>query len=340
MIEQQIEPASRKAQEAVEQIIRDALASTDVESIRQRLADAEARHAQMRADFAAAEARIVTLRADHHTALASGQTADTALVVSQIAQATEAMSLLRAGSESFFPTIAKIKDELAQAEKLAISVGCSARFSDARQAAEEAAEKVSSLRARHLREIIAAERELAEAAALHVELEFRADSFLAVPTIATDNPELMATSMAFILDRLPGDRLDLSHLKIGDAGVQALVACPAAAKLHTLKLQDCGITDDGLKFIADAPYLTGLRWLDVFGNQITGRGGWYLLNSMHLPNLARLSIPHDHYTFGDKLFASLCQRFPGYIMDGSELDRPVIRQPFSPQFRAVTPMSS
>lgn len=62
------------------------------------------------------------------------------------------------------------------------------------------------------------------------------------------------------------------------------------SELTSLRLAQCGLTDDAAEVLAGCHDLARLRHLDLEHNQLTGRGVTALLTSPHLNNLAFLSL--------------------------------------------------
>lgn len=67
--------------------------------------------------------------------------------------------------------------------------------------------------------------------------------------------------------------LDLGGNGLDDGGVRAVARSPAAPNLRALALNDNGqVTADGVKAVADSPFLTGLVELDLSGNDVSDAG--------------------------------------------------------------------
>lgn len=67
--------------------------------------------------------------------------------------------------------------------------------------------------------------------------------------------------------------LDLGRNELDDAGVRVLARSPALANLRCLTLNDNGaVSADGVKAVADSPFLAGLTELDLSGNDVSDAG--------------------------------------------------------------------
>ncbi|WP_405796358.1 hypothetical protein [Streptomyces sp. NBC_01506] len=71
--------------------------------------------------------------------------------------------------------------------------------------------------------------------------------------------------------------LDLSYLRIGGPGAQALAASAMTGRMHTLDLRYCSLDDVGLAALSAAPGLADLRRLHLQGNSLTAEG----MRSLH-----------------------------------------------------------
>jgi uncharacterized protein (TIGR02996 family) len=85
--------------------------------------------------------------------------------------------------------------------------------------------------------------------------------------------------------------LDLAFTGLDDAGVAALAASTALPRLTTLSLGDNeGVSSEGIGSLADSPFLSGLRSLDLSGNDIDERGIRALVASRTLSRLDTLRL--------------------------------------------------
>jgi uncharacterized protein (TIGR02996 family) len=84
--------------------------------------------------------------------------------------------------------------------------------------------------------------------------------------------------------------LSLRGRGLGDAGVQALVACPRLALLTALDLAGNDIGDPGIRALAGSPFLTRLRFLDLRDNRFQLVLLEPLAASPHLPGLRELAL--------------------------------------------------
>jgi Leucine-rich repeat (LRR) protein len=85
------------------------------------------------------------------------------------------------------------------------------------------------------------------------------------------------------------ERLDLSH---NDLAPDSLAALQAPA-LNTLSLRTTGLTDEGTRWLAQAPQLAPLVELDLFDNTIGPAGGVALAGSKVLTSLQRLDLTRN-----------------------------------------------
>jgi uncharacterized protein (TIGR02996 family) len=85
--------------------------------------------------------------------------------------------------------------------------------------------------------------------------------------------------------------LDLSRNDLGEAGARVLAGAPALAGLRSLKLAECGLTDDAVLAVAASPHLTGLVSLDL-GNNPAGDAAFEpFLDATPVRALRRLVTP-------------------------------------------------
>ena len=93
-----------------------------------------------------------------------------------------------------------------------------------------------------------------------------------------------------LLDRLHGPGLNLSMNPIGDAGAQALAACPDLEPFTELLLRDCRVSDAGATVLAASPNVGNLVYLDLWQNRIGDAGAKAMAASPHLGNVRVLSL--------------------------------------------------
>jgi Leucine-rich repeat (LRR) protein len=84
-------------------------------------------------------------------------------------------------------------------------------------------------------------------------------------------------------------RLDAGHNGFGPFGLLALLVA-APAELHTLRLADNDLGDDGVRKLVDSPASDSLRWLDLEQNGLTDAAAKALGGSPHLQNLLALRL--------------------------------------------------
>ncbi|WP_029630347.1 TIGR02996 domain-containing protein [Zavarzinella formosa] len=96
--------------------------------------------------------------------------------------------------------------------------------------------------------------------------------------------------------RLPGfmhlEQLDLGHNEVGNAGATLLADWSGAASLRILRLTHNRIGDDGARALARSNYLFNLTDLDVSDNPMHDPGAFEFLNSLGLPRMKNLAMPH------------------------------------------------
>ncbi|WP_405614487.1 hypothetical protein [Streptomyces sp. NBC_01508] len=85
-------------------------------------------------------------------------------------------------------------------------------------------------------------------------------------------PPLVAAGALAGLDLSRLVELDLSYLRIGGPGAEALAASLATGRIRTLDLRYCAMDDAGLAALAASPALGGLRRLHLQRNALTARG--------------------------------------------------------------------
>jgi hypothetical protein len=66
--------------------------------------------------------------------------------------------------------------------------------------------------------------------------------------------------------------LNLSRNPIGDEGALAIASSKHFARLETIRLDGCGITDDGRRCFGESPHLRRLRYLP--GCDSSDDDGW------------------------------------------------------------------
>jgi uncharacterized protein (TIGR02996 family) len=102
------------------------------------------------------------------------------------------------------------------------------------------------------------------------------------------------------------ERLDLSHGRIGDEGLQVLLDSPAAPGLHSLKLPWCELTDDALRLLAGTKQLPALAEIDLSGNKaLTEAAIANFLATCELPKLSRIDWEYHAYDWSDRKLAAL-----------------------------------
>jgi uncharacterized protein (TIGR02996 family) len=98
-------------------------------------------------------------------------------------------------------------------------------------------------------------------------------------------------------ERLSGLRsLKLDDCAIGDAGLEALAACPSLAGLRSLSI--CrGVSVKGAEALASSPCLARLTELDLHHCDIGDEGALALARSPHLTRLRRLRVSAPRYQY-------------------------------------------
>lgn len=84
--------------------------------------------------------------------------------------------------------------------------------------------------------------------------------------------------------------LDLSGSKFGDLGIRALTSGSVFYRLRYLRLRYVSMSDAGFAELAGWPGLTGVRSLDISGNQLTAASLPLLLTSPHLEGVRECQI--------------------------------------------------
>ena len=86
---------------------------------------------------------------------------------------------------------------------------------------------------------------------------------------------------------------------LGDGALGALVASPALASVRSLGIERCGLTDQGVTWLAQSPHVSGLRELYLCNregietgplNEIGDAGALALASSPHLGQLETLDL--------------------------------------------------
>jgi uncharacterized protein (TIGR02996 family) len=90
----------------------------------------------------------------------------------------------------------------------------------------------------------------------------------------------------------PGVTVDLTNLRLGNAGAWALAACPLLLNARQLRLSYAGIRADGMQRLAGSRHLLSLQELDVSWNLITDAGVAALAASPYLRQLTRLNLAY------------------------------------------------
>jgi uncharacterized protein (TIGR02996 family) len=98
--------------------------------------------------------------------------------------------------------------------------------------------------------------------------------------------------------------------------VRRLVTLPVLRRLTTLVLCCTHLTDEGLRLVADCPYLDGLLHLNLRGNYITTRGADALAASPWLSRLEWLDIAENR--IADATVEHLRQRWPIVLFEWPE----------------------
>ncbi len=100
------------------------------------------------------------------------------------------------------------------------------------------------------------------------------------------------------------EALDLGFNGLDDAGADALARCVTLPELTALALNDNDrITADGLRQLADSPFLAGLTALDVSGNDIGEPGVAAVVRSPSMRRLRAFRVSNNH--IGDAGVAAL-----------------------------------
>lgn len=102
------------------------------------------------------------------------------------------------------------------------------------------------------------------------------------------------------------EHLDLSFNSLCDGGMRLLAKCGAMPNLHELELTDNGqISSDGLKALAESPFFTALRVLDISGNDVSDAGVRAVAESRMLSKLHTFRVFANH--IGDAGVAALAE---------------------------------
>lgn len=110
--------------------------------------------------------------------------------------------------------------------------------------------------------------------------------------------------------------LDLSFNGIDDGGVRLIARSGAFPRLRALLLTDNGrIGSEGLRELADAPYLAGLRTLDVSGNDVDDAGVKEVVESRWLTRL------HTFRVFANRVGDAGAVALAGSTLLSRSLDR-------------------
>jgi uncharacterized protein (TIGR02996 family) len=89
--------------------------------------------------------------------------------------------------------------------------------------------------------------------------------------------------------------LDLGFNGLDDDGVKALAAASGLPALRELALNDNGqVTSEGVRAVAESPFLGGLRSLDLSGNDVNDLGVRALAASRCLPALESVKLAGNH----------------------------------------------
>lgn len=137
------------------------------------------------------------------------------------------------------------------------------------------------------------------------------------------------------------DHLDLSENKLGDRGVETLAAA-ALAKLQHLRLDTIQVGDEGANAIASAPWLAGLRTLDLNGNRLSEEAVVALLTSQKTSALCtlRLGSTKCQAVAMDALCTSTMGALEELCLDGWKLKGPRIdRLAEAPLLRSLRRLS-
>jgi uncharacterized protein (TIGR02996 family) len=85
--------------------------------------------------------------------------------------------------------------------------------------------------------------------------------------------------------------LELAWARLGDLGVGMIADAYRLEGLHTLRLSNVGMTNEGAARLATSPHLTGLRELDLRENdEVDDEGILALIESPNLQKLERLDV--------------------------------------------------
>jgi hypothetical protein len=95
------------------------------------------------------------------------------------------------------------------------------------------------------------------------------------------DPESFLDHLNRCLDRSAVDTVCFDGTRWGDTPARVIAGSPAARKLKTLRLVDCGMTDDGAAALFRSSNLRGLEELDLTGNRDVDQGFADLV--AHLP---------------------------------------------------------
>jgi uncharacterized protein (TIGR02996 family) len=116
--------------------------------------------------------------------------------------------------------------------------------------------------------------------------------------------------------------LALDHIFWDDA-VRDLALCPRAANLTALWLEDGGVTDLGMRYLAESPFLTRLVYLNVAGTRVRDKG---LAEFVRSPNAAHLRFLELPGNLGDEALQAIADSpyttrlnvitFGSYLSDG------------------------
>jgi uncharacterized protein (TIGR02996 family) len=102
------------------------------------------------------------------------------------------------------------------------------------------------------------------------------------------------------------ERLDLSFNSLSDGAARLIARCPGLPYLIDLGLSGNGqLSSEGIKALADSPYLTGLRVLDISGNDVCDAGVRSITTSQNLPHLHTFRVFSNH--IGDAGVAALVE---------------------------------
>ncbi len=148
--------------------------------------------------------------------------------------------------------------------------------------------------------------------------------------------ELVVAHAAEFLQRAPQvfALAPVRHLDLTMAALSAekLFASPYLARVRSLSLNKCGLTDAHMELLAASPHAAGLRWLSLDENALTVAGADAIARSPHLKRLAYASFygnpvdPSDRYaTDGDDI-ASVWKTPEGKLLEGRHGPLPWLRR--------------